>query len=294
MVTQVKKIGSVFVTPGTVQIWSDDVGDEINRATLKAVVGALEYDCRMVMRIDQYIKKRYKTLSQDHFEGFNGELKVNAQRSGCHAGIEFFVEPRYPGYSWDRMSPYQRRLVMVHARRLVLTAIRLGYEFQDRRHNHHVATDPTHLAIRDGMLCPQLSDPLDQFNATWGKDRFKRDESGWPCESEYLLPCWVNQDNECARVGTIVYVVHNGRLLRGKAYPNMNGSWRVETGAGDVWFKRMTTDPDVPTRPTRDQSNHRKRLTEELEKAIKEKLYKRVAQIATVLEREPSTQGAES
>lgn len=284
-------IGAVSVRSGHVGIWAHDVNEGLKRATHDAVVRTLSYN-RFVMRLDRDTLERHgkgaigSDFCRDHHEGHNGDLHVRVHSYGRSTEVDFFVVPQYPQGTWERMGAYNQRRCIVHAFELAKAAVSLGYEFQDGRFHGNVGATLELRTIRNCMVRPRESlAALEKFNAGWTSKRFKRDASGWPCESEY---------NSCSRsrhpgvrAGDTVYAVEKGRLIRGTACPNMNDMWWMETGIGEIWPRQtMLLDPEIPTRPTRDQSNRRKRLVEELTKSIETKNYRRVARIATVLERE--------
>lgn len=268
--------------------WMDEVDDQWNRTILAKCVATLQRR-GFAMRQDQEVLSNYPSLARDHWEGKKGDLKVKCSRGGRNVKVELFGPGGENGgpHQFARFASLPRStqlLCIVILHRLAKMLGGLGFAFDGQYRGFGSAPVPVTLrTVRDTVRDAALS-PLETFNSTWGSTRFHRDASGWPTESEYLHQCWINDGNRGVRVGSTVYAVHKGRLLRGTAYPNMNGMWWVDTGVGRFWPQRgMLQSPDVPTRPTRDQRDQGKRLREELKKATEAQNWKGVEAIGRTL-----------
>lgn len=76
-------------------------------------------------------------------------------------------------------------------------------------------------------------DPLAAFNYGWTPERFRRDDSGWPDESE--LRSWNRLDANGIPInqGEYRYVCgHGNRWWRVRVYGGINGMWMGVSGAG--------------------------------------------------------------
>jgi hypothetical protein len=272
----------------------DDVDNHWNRTILAKCVATLQRR-GFSMRQDQEVLSNYPSLARDHWEGKKGDLKVKCSRGGRHVEVEMFGPGGENGgpYRFARFASLPRStqlLCIVILHRIARMLGGLGFAF-DGQYRGGSAPVPVTLRTVSRTVRDATLSPLETFNSIWGSTRYQRDESGWPTEAEYLHPCWINDGNRGVRVGSTVYFIHKGRLLRGVAYPNMNGMWWVDTGAGRIWPQGgMLLSPDVPTRPNRDQSCRMKRLREELDKAVKTEAWKRVESIGRALQMEADSE----
>lgn len=270
--------------------WTDEVDNYENRKILARFVSILR-QIGFAMRLDREIAEHYPTLSRDSWEGSHGDLVAKCRRRGRCIELDIFGPGGENGgpHQYRRLSFLPRSsqlLCIVILHRLAKMLYGLGFAFDGQYRGWGSPNVPVSLlTVRDAVREAELA-PLDYFNATWGLKRYQRDDSGWPTEKEYLHQCWLYDGNRGVRVGTTVYVIHKRRLLRGIAYPNMNGMWWVDTGAGRIWPRNgMLLAPDVPSHPTRDQSGQAQRLREELDKVVKAESWKRVEDIGRTLRR---------
>jgi hypothetical protein len=70
-------------------------------------------------------------------------------------------------------------------------------------------------------------DPLRNFNDSWGADRFKRNEAGWPDDSEIhrFSEANIDGDGYPVRSGETRYVLVRGHWMRCKVYGGINQMW---------------------------------------------------------------------
>lgn len=200
-------------------------GMEANGKIFSLVMRRLA-QCGFVVKKDPRIEKDYKSLSRRHRQVSKktpvGTLYVSAE---FHAiGMSFdgwqeviFSNPNGGRYDFGKIDkmPYQIRLTWFKFRNLIAKWMEeRGFRFM-----------PSKASWRD--------DPLGAFNDGWGADRFPRDASGWPAESELRL--WHRNDANGVPIhhGEYRYIRHySGRWWRVRVYGGINGMWMGICGAG--------------------------------------------------------------
>jgi hypothetical protein len=273
-----KPLDTVHAYDNTLNIWADKVVESRSRSVLAKCVSLLKrrgFTCRL----DQEVAEHHPIISRDYWEGKKDDLEFRVHTGGRCVQFEFFLTgTRYPaGNKLARMQKAMEMETIVHMKRLIVLVETLGYSFIEHSRSE-VRAEPTLLSVANAMRDTRPRTPLERFNHHWTASRFERNETGWPTAKELSgyrkLPY---------APGCLVYTRCKGRLVRGRAYPNMNEIWYVDTGAGDVWFEWMALDADVPRRPERIIPGQFKRLQEELAKEIATKSWRRVETLGRVL-----------
>jgi len=225
-------------------------------------------------RVSRLIRKHYRQGRHP------GGLEV---KTACHRGqmeFRFFQSlvrdnPHGGEYDFDRLArmPYLVRLRW----RLVMDRL-VGFLLE-----RGLQAQPTKPAS-------PVPDPLRWFNAAWGSDRFERGPDGWvrpdPLGS-------VDRDGVTIETGSVRYFRHrNGRLYRGRVYPNLNGQWLVLYGSAEQDWTTLSAGElfwcDPRREPRRVGQGRRTRLEVEKRKAIQAEQYERAAVLRDILRAEPA------
>ena len=87
--------------------------------------------------------------------------------------------------------------------------------------------------------------------------------------------------------GTPVYAIdYHGRVVSGTAFYSLNGNWQVVTGRYSliyVWHNQVYVKSPGNVRVKRNTDRRRKRLEQEMAKAVKEMRFERAAQLRDIL-----------
>ena len=132
------------------------------------------------------------------------DLNASAELSGRYLSIEFFSEKQRVNkcggkYDFDKLAKMTRTnqlKAVVELMGLLRMLVEFGYTFRVSGRGPEIAS-LDYLVLRDIMRDShghRLS-PLGRFNRGWEASRFKRDDSGWPIESEYADP-WRSLDGD--------------------------------------------------------------------------------------------------
>lgn len=298
-----KRTGEVRVYDAGVSVWEEPhfpnrrgiscIDDEAMGVVFKRLVGRLAHRGWRVAR-DPSIEDHYPSLGPRHRVGQLGELGFKGSVHGRSVEFKFFQPSRrvHSSAEYDSrrlllMDREQRLRALVAMTSLVRKALDMGY-VPSARLQLRIDRAPTlQLAIRNIAEERDFDDPLDRFNDRWVPTRFKRDESGWPTLDEYGNGGRnVDADGVPLRNGMTRYLRDPrrtaGRLIRGVVYTNMNCMWMVDTGVGRRWVHGRDlfscARPDLE--PRRLVPHQAQRLETELDRALGDKDFGRVARLA--------------
>ena len=300
--TTMPRVGEVHVIPTHVAVWEEGEHGRIDEHGMRCVFGLILKGLvarGWTIERDPNVVKNYPSIANCHWVGSKGNLHAVMSTGGRTASIDFHVEgsttvidglgPNENGgrYSFDkfkRMTPYQQRVCVIEMGHVVNNMLALGYVPRADSRLELTALNMSILRINQDKR--DASDPLAYFNRSWGADRFKRDESGWPVLSEYGN---YNNDRDGLQLinGQVKHFRRNGYLMRATVFTSMNSMW-LAFYAGTVYHLSghelfSCDDPTVlPRRLVPKQVN---RVKEELDKALKRSDYKRVSVLAKVLEK---------
>jgi hypothetical protein len=236
---------------------------------------------------DPRIEEHYKSLSRYHRLASHGDLWATIEYGGRCASVEFFQEivkenphgGRYDFGKRDKM-PYLIRLRFEWMRRKIVAMLESkGYVHTPEKFTNYHA------------------DPLRAFNDSWdgdyeksrGTHRFPRGEDGWPTDAELNL--WTRLDGNGVKVsnGEIRYTLVNGRAERCKVYGGINGMWTAANGPSWRSMHAVNVGRLLSTFPGRgrhfDDAYRRKRVLQSLDKAIRNRNFKRAASISDYCDR---------
>lgn len=288
------RVGEFNVFDTHVGIWEDTVDEKGLLAVLKSVLGHLLGRGWTIER-DPRVARDYAAIAHLHFVGQKSDLRLYAQVCGLHAEIDIYqeinVENRRGGrYDLNKFARMPRRLrlsCVVEMGAILRKAREYGYTF-----GQHAPLDEARLL--PSLLAHVTGDDrrltaLERFNRAWTPERFARDAAGWPTVAEFAT-CGYDRDRDGVpiRNGDVRHFRdRKGYLQRANVYTNMNARWQVVYG-GEVTY--VSSDElfacEHPERELRRLvPNQGARLRRELETASKASNFRRVREIAGVLER---------
>lgn len=236
--------------------------------------------------------EQYKCIGLNHRTCHKGDLHGELAVGGRHIEFKMWqdVTPsvnRHGGrYDFDKelRMPYVLRLEMERTRRRIrdyLCALFTGYTF----------TPPE--------IDSPNPDPLTWFNEHWdgaherkrGTHRFERGADGWPSTRELGERARMDGDGALMTHGDVRWMRDpKGRLLRGRVYGGINEMWTFVYGPGrrdythqhaNQFFSLQPGEPVV--RKVADTELRRKRLEQEMQKAVAAMRFERAAVLRNLL-----------
>lgn len=234
-----------------------------------------------------------------HF-GRKGDLQARSDRGGRAIQLDFFQtvtradNPNGAVYDFNRygkMPPAVRLRYLVEVAALLEWVARrrgywLGHEY-DPPTSRADETRPLAFVVRAAQGHASPADgPLAYFNQGWTPQRFTRGPDGWPLPeqcSSYGRPC-VDRDKAPLTPGCVKYYRnYDGRLWRGRVYPNMNDMWFMVAGdliafAHASHFHEYRGEP-----PRRTHAGRAKKLKGELHKAVTDMNFERAIVLRNLL-----------
>jgi len=295
-----KRSGEVILVNGThVGVWEDEVDEDGLLLVIRGVLGHLSKRGWKVER-DPDTQRNYPEIAHCFFCGRKGDLELRVRVSGCHAEIELYqnvanvTNPHGGQYEFDKFAKMPRRLrlpCVVELAAIVRELTERGYALGK---GFDLTTEGAPFLLRVLRACEgesagtrRADEPLRTFNDGWTAERFERDETGWPVVSEYDHDgrnC--DRDKVSLRNGQTRYFRDGrGRLQRGTVYTNMNSMWMVVFGGSVTYMSGCylfsCERPDLE--PRRVMPGQKKRLRDELAKAVAASNLRRVEVLARVL-----------
>ena len=313
-VGQIERVGRVNFTDAGLAVWEEGISEarsaggmngarnwelQFKRDVFKRVIQTLnrlgwsvtmpEIDPHDVMHyggnVARWASERRRLCSK-------GDLKADLEISGRHIELKMFqsincpTRPDHEGrYEWNKEAcmPYVIRLEMERTRRRIrdyLCNVFSGYTFKPSK------------------ISSPNPDPLVFFNDGWdgeyektrGTHRFDRGADGWPSDKE--LGSWNRIDKDGVRLnhGAVRWFRDDkGRLLRGRVYGGINGQWLCVYGTGKKDYTHKSANEFFTYREGEtkfkepDTRIRAKRLSSELDKAIKSMSFERAAVLRDVL-----------
>lgn len=254
-------------------------------ARIVQTLNRLGWTCVMP-EIDPHSVKHYggdiaRWSAERHRNCSKGDLKAVLEISGRCIKLEMFQNVNAPDrpdhggrYQMNKEEhmPYLLRLEMERTRRRIRTYlcnVFTGYAFQESApkmgFNGATAMEYAARARRDSW---HYVAALDRANISNSDQGFSAD--GYPLEN-----------------GTQVYAIaYGGRVISGIAFYSLNGNWQVVTGRYNltyVWHNQIFVKSPGNVRMKRNADQRRRRLEEELNKAIKAMKFERAAQLRDIL-----------
>jgi hypothetical protein len=223
-VAEIRK-GTVRIVDADVHVWEDGVDEA---ALKRAVFDPLIRHLRMLgwsVRRDEHVHKRYRRLSKWHRYCRRGDLEAKLSLSGRHIGFNMFqnianVENHHGGeYDFDRIE----RMPYLLRKRAELTIAQLTSHLQGM-HGYGLSR-PLGLPRPGGMTAREWIDA-------------KIRECDWHYKPHLGRADWHGNYNRESADGALLdhgQEVHffdsrTGRLVRGRAFYNINNMWWVEYG----------------------------------------------------------------
>ncbi len=282
--------GVVRVHNTHVGIWEEHVDNAGMAFVRDQMLGRLRFRGWKLQR-DPKVLKQYPTLADDHWVGRKGDLECEVERRGRSTKVEFFQNLNVSNTKGGRYD-FRKLAMMTAASRALrsMCIVELAHVLRKAVELGYTATkvDPANLlSVRDAMEERKPAEPLARFNESWGADRFRRDETGWPAASEFDGYGNRDRDGLPVRNGETRFFRRNGYLMRGVAYTNMNSMWTVYFG-GEVTHvsaRELFFCDRIDRHVVRRVPGQVERLKMEIVKETKAKRWKRVAAIARALER---------
>lgn len=281
------RVGDLNVFDTHLGVWEDNSDFEGMRRTFHVMLDVLRsrgFTVDQDPRVDVCIRR-------DYYLGRKGDLEFYAYTGGRTAQVEFFqnlnIENRNGGrYDFDKFQKMPRSMrfaCVVELTAIAKVLIDLGYALGSKVDAKGPLLWKLYMAMSGRR--PDGETPLERFNQRWEANRFKRDENGWPTESE--IGGYGNQtgmDKQPLRCGDTRYFRLRGRLMRGTVYTNKGNMWQVCYG-GSVTYEsasRLFSCENPTEVPRRYIPGQAKRVRAELQKATDANNYDRVAVLAKV------------
>lgn len=236
---------------------------------------------------EEYIKQYSRSFARDRRRCHKGDLKGWLEISGCHIKFEMWqsvntpTRPDHGGrYEADKEGcmPYVLWLEMERTRRRIrdyLCNVFTGY------------TISTHRPSKRATAETAMESIARRYAESW---HFKGDMAEYLKKNNYAgLPDYNCKSGDGARIehGQHVYFKDwHGRICSGTALYNINNMWWVVTGKYDytniACFDIFTNCPEKPW-IKRNQRQRRKRLEQELNKAVAAMDFKRAEVLKAIL-----------
>lgn len=244
---------------------------------------------------DEDAEKNYKIIAKSMRWCSKGDLKADLRISGRSIELKMFQSVNAPDrpdhdgrYQSDKEQhmPYVMRLEMERTRRRIrnyLCSVFTGYQFTDDK------IDGRHTKVGvNGATALEFVEAC--YKTSW---HFKGDVAKHP----------ISEGNSKSRDGKIIehgskvyYTDWHGRVLTGTAYYNINNMWWIASGKYGYTNKatfEIYVDNPGDLRRKRNDGRREKRLTSEMEKAVKEMRFERAAKLRDILfPVEPSTENS--
>lgn len=300
-----KREGTIGLHDTNISIWEDVVDEKSLMSVYMTILLHLRLRGFRVIR-DPFTKKHYRCISNSHHYARLGDLEATISLSGRHIEMLFFqnlsIDNKNGGrYDFDKFKrmPYlmRKRYLLEVSKLLEMLISTYGYALSKAFHEPGPIVKRIISAI-EGIH--PVTDPLKRFNDTWGSNRFKRDETGWPAVEEYAK-CNNDKDRDgaCLRNGLVRYFRDkNGYLKRGRVYTNMNNMWRVifgpcrtDTTVRASWEFFELCETDCRHRHFSD-AHRKKKIRMAMEKAVKGMEYERAAILRDLLGESPAQKAA--
>jgi len=228
--------GKLRLNNTSLHIWEEHVEDSFFDV-YKTILSHLRRRGFKVKQ-DPDTKAHYPSLAKTHHVGLKGEMACKITVSGRHLEIHFFQAHIHRAeYDYDQYTnmPYlmSRMMLIEMAYILEYCTKKYGYTQLNNQalavNNHHDVIALTKSQV-EGVH--PTTNPLANFNKSWGHDRFKRDELGWPTQDELGTSHHLkDRDGVILEAGMTRYFRgRDGRCRPGLIYPNMNGRWQIVYG----------------------------------------------------------------
>jgi hypothetical protein len=296
--TDMKRVGDIHLYDTGVHVWEEHVDERAMQTVFFSVLSTLRSRGFMIER-DRHTLKNYTSIADSYWYGRKGDLEFNTNTAGRTIEVEFYQNvlkdkdsnPNGGRYDFDkfkRMPRILRTMVIVEMTNVIRRLLDYGYTL--RKDDFPAGRDRTLLrsVLRAVEHDFDEGNPLAEFNRHWGKDRFNRDEAGWPTLKEYTSGMYtVDRDKQPILNGDTLYFRDHGRLMVGKVYPSMGNQWQVRTAgtfrymSGHELFRCL----DPSKEPRRFVPGQTDRMKRELAKLVKNDEFKRAAALAYALHR---------
>ena len=289
------RVGDVRLHDTSCNVWEDNVAEEELAEVLHGVLGHLHRRHFAIDR-DPQVVDRYPCLANWDWLGMRDRdrLEVHIRLSGRHVQVEFFqnlVTENRNGGRYDqnkfRLMPRSLQVAcLTELAGLVALLRRYGYA-DDPRLQPEL---PLPLAVRNVVLGQYYDrgDPRAVCRERW-RDQSHEELDADGCLARSAYARWSFRDNDGQELvpgaGRLFYC--DGRLMRGRVYPDYNGQWLVMFGGDQLrslpvgYF--FSGDPTkLPRRFVRGQLV---RLRRELEGALAKRQYHRLEALGRTLAR---------
>ena len=297
---QINRTGTISFGDASIHIWEEGLGGTPEERDNWERKFKREVFARIIQQINRLgwtvgpweDAAHYKAIANNHRSCNKGPLRGELEVSGRIIKFEMFqaincpTRPDHEGrYESDKegVMPYLLRLEMERTRRRIrdyLCAVFSGYRFEPKRRS--IYRKPLE---KTAMECVQdhYAEKSSYFKGDWESWTKERNDgmNGWFCNNREA------GDGSMLEHGQRVWFHDlHGRTCTGIAYYNINNMWWVVTGKHD--YRNMAchnlyaTCPENP-RIKRNARQRRKRLEQELAKAVKAMDFKRADALKNIL-----------
>lgn len=286
--------GTLGLHDTSISAWEENVDEkEMHKTVYGPLVRFLRSRGFNIHR-DPRIIKDYRCLSWNHHRGKKGDLEVLVKLCGRSLVLEFFQNLNFENHNggqydlgkFKKMSYLMQKQFLLEAS-TVLTHLKSNHGYKYGKHLEGCSPFDIITALRG--INP-VKEPLKRFNDMWEASRFKRDETGWPMQSE--IGQYYNSDREGVVLSTGMFRWwrdRKGYLKRGTIYTNMNSMWQLVYGSGrgdTTWVSAHELFTLQPTDCRRRQVGddvRESRLKKLLAKAVDEMKFERAAMLRDIL-----------
>ena len=292
---QIDRTGVVSFHDASISIWEDSLPSITNASSLKArdaweLAFKRQVFARVVQTLnrigwtcvvpEEYIKRYSLSFARDRRECRKGDLHGELSVSGRHIEFNMWqdVTPsenpnggRYDFNKKERM-PYALRLEMERTLRRIrdyLCNVFAGYTFKECEPVMGLlGVTAVEKAKHDRMTSGHYKPALDRAEISMTSNAIAR-------------------DGGTIQHGAQVWALdHKGRVITGTAFYSLNNQWQIVTGRYGLTYchtGEIFTQPPENLRVKRNQRDGRKRLEQEMQKAVKAMDFKRADVIKRVL-----------
>lgn len=258
---------SVNLHDTTIGIWQGDAQDPSFRAEVFGPLIRMLRNAGWKIGSDPQIVKHYNCLRHDHRLMSKGQLLGKLNISGRHIEIEIWAE------TWAKVNPSGHRYDFDKRQRLEYLD-RLRVELLERKIIAWLGKRAEVAVKRPNRRhMPAMDQIAKSYAESWHRD----EALGRPaCHGDYNATA---ADGAIIQHGQIVWVkAEKGRILRGRAFYNLNNMWWVVLAKDRLTNKacfEIYTSPPEDLRRKRNESTRRERLEGELAAAVRASDFRR-------------------
>lgn len=300
---QIDRTGVISFHDASISIWEDSIPSPSGEGGFKARdAWEREFKRQVFARVIQTLHRLGWTVAPWDSEHYR---LLAPRRRTCRKGDlhgELSIDGRVVEFKmWQDVTPSENPNGGRHDFDKLIRmpyVLRLEVERTRRRISEYLCNVFSGYSVKQKKIDSPNPDPLAWFNDKWddeyekkrGTHRFKRGADGWPSEEE--LNSWDRKDADglVLNHGDVRWLRnHKGHLLRGRVYGGINGRWTLVYGPGERDYtcaqagEFFTYKPDMTPAKSPDPRQRRKRLEQELKKAVAAMDFKRAQLLKSAL-----------